>query len=259
MTGSTSDGEDLLQEVFLLVHQEARKLQGRVVARNLDLPAGDELLPRFPAQPPTPPAAGTTETLDDVLPPAPGRRRRSASIGWTSTRDPAAAPRLPRRVRAARCRGIRPRRSGRAARHRGGHLEVAGAQGAAEDSRAARARHVRARRSGSQARERESMSCDALIDDAIQELVDGTLTGAAPPGAGAPPLDLPVLHGARRGAADRASRGAGAAGTDAARPRRGNGSRRSCRRAPSRPSREPAWRDRSWCRWQSPRCCWPPC
>ena len=112
---------------------EARELPRRIGARHVAVPAGDEPVPRPPAQP---------GGADRPAHRRPGRRAGAGGRGTTETGRAhggedgsragagAAAGRVPRGIRAARRRRARTPRGRRRARHRGRHVEVAGAQGA---------------------------------------------------------------------------------------------------------------------------------
>ena len=138
MLGNPTDAEDLLQEIFLSAH---RKLDGF---------RGESALGTWLYR------LATNHCLDYLQEPGgadePAHRCARRRAGFVSgggaragradgdedgsrARDGPAAGRLPRRVRAPRRPGARAPGSGRGARHRGRHVEIAGAQGASQASR----------------------------------------------------------------------------------------------------------------------------
>ena len=133
MSASRSSGEDLLQEIFLLVYRKLGSFKGEAalgtwvyrLATNCCL---DFLRSRQHK------LQQASDELDESLPPP--RRSRAAPDRPAGPRagDRAVAARVSGGVRAARRGRIRSRRGGTAARHRRGHLEVAGPQGAHEDA-----------------------------------------------------------------------------------------------------------------------------
>ena len=138
MTGSLSDGEDLMQDIFVQVFRKLDGFKGESavgtwiyrLATNqcLDYLRGREAKARK-----------LTDSIEHegALPrtrhaPGSGRPRRPGAG------DCPAASGLSRGVRAARRGGLRAPGGGQHPGNRGRHLEVAGAQGAHEDSRVSR-------------------------------------------------------------------------------------------------------------------------
>ena len=112
---------------------ETRQLQGRGGARDLDLPAGDELLRGLPEKPAAPGAAGDRRTRRSAAAARVGPRR-CASSSWISSgpsRD--CRPGYRAAFVLHDVEGFEHAEVAATAGDRRGHLEVAGAQGADED------------------------------------------------------------------------------------------------------------------------------
>src|SRR5262249_42249903 len=140
---------------------EARELQGGRQPRHLAVPAGVEPLPGLRAKP-----AGEEEQADRD---ARGRylvrtgrpARHADRAHGSRARARAAARRLPRGVRAARRGRVRPQGGRRAPRHRGGHVEVPGVQGARKAAGAVARRELAAMHPD-----------DIVINDFVDEELD---------------------------------------------------------------------------------------
>ena len=134
MTGSRSSGEDMLQEIFLLVYRKLGSFKGEAALGTWVYRLATNCCLDLPAEPAAPAGAGERGTRRG--PAAAGRRRatdgRSAGSG---TCHRAAAAGVSGGVRAPRRGRLRPRRSRPAAGDCRRHVEVAGAQGADEDAR----------------------------------------------------------------------------------------------------------------------------
>ena len=134
MLGNPTDAEDLLQEIFLSAHRKLDGFRGEsALGTWLYRLATNHCLDYLRSR------AARTNQLTDVAgrraePVRGGQQRPGGADGdedGSRTRDGPAARGVPRRLRAARRPGARAPRSGRGPRHRGRHVEVAGAQGAA--------------------------------------------------------------------------------------------------------------------------------
>ncbi len=138
MLGNASDAEDLLQEIFLSAHRKLDGFRGEsALGTWLYRLATNHCLDFLRSR------AARTNDLTDTLDEEPGLyRARPGGAGRADRREdgPGASDRpvaagMPGCIRPARRRGARTPRGGRGAWHRGRHVEVAGAQGAAAASR----------------------------------------------------------------------------------------------------------------------------
>ena len=135
MTGRRADGEDLLQEIFLLVFRKLESFKGEAALGTWIYRLATNCCLDFLRSRKRRDAAGDRGARRGRAAGAAGRAGAARRAHGPRAGDRPTAPRIPGGVRAARRRRVRAPRSGRAARHRGGHVEVAGAQGAAEDPR----------------------------------------------------------------------------------------------------------------------------
>ena len=131
MSGSRSSGEDLLQEIFLLVYRKLGSFKGEAalgtwvyrLATNCCLDFLRSRQHRLEL---------VSDELDESLPPR--ARARSRPSGSISSAPSHSCRRVSGGLCAPRRGRLRPRGSRTAAGDCRGHLEVAGAQGADEDA-----------------------------------------------------------------------------------------------------------------------------
>ncbi len=170
MLGNPADAEDLLQDIFLVGAPEARYVSRRLRARHVAVSAGDEPVPRLPAEPRRRAASQVTDSLDDEPWIADASSRRLAERTVSKMDLERALAQLPDGCRAAfvlhDVEGLEHQEVAEVLGHRRGHVEVAGAQGAPAAAGVAGVRKPIDSR---------THAWPATIRDAIQELVDGTL------------------------------------------------------------------------------------